>query len=281
MAPRIAETTASRPHRLQSVPAEFLPSVSPFLLRAFTLYVTRYLRRHFHSVRLAHTSVPLGFPAELPLIIFINHPSWWDPLVGLFLTSRCFPDRRVYAPIEAAVLTRYQFFARLGFFGVEPGTVRGAATFLRIGQAVLGRPNSALGVTPEGQFTDPRDRPVRLRSGLGHLVCRLRTGVLLPLALEYPFWEERFPEALARFGEPVFIEPENGRSPAEWTAILAQRLETAQDALSLDARRRDHTAFKILLGGSAGVGRVYDLWRSLRARLRGEQFRREHGATEP
>ena len=272
--------TAPRPYRRQSFPDECLPPISPFLFRAFTLYVTRYLRQHFHTVRLARSNTPSSFPAELPVIIFINHPSWWDPLFGLFLTSRCFPDRRVYAPIEAAALARYQFFARIGFFGVEPGTVRGAATFLRVGQAILSRPNSILGVTPEGQFTDPRERPVHMRSGLGHLAGRLRTGVLLPLALEYPFWEERLPEALARFGEPIFIASENGRSSAQWTTLLAQRLEAAQDALAFDARQRDRAAFEILLGGSAGVGGVYDMWRSLRARLRGEQFRREHGATE-
>jgi hypothetical protein len=33
-----------------------------------------------------------------------------------------------------------------------------------------------------------------------------RGGIVVTLALEYPFWEERLPEALARFGEPILIE---------------------------------------------------------------------------
>jgi hypothetical protein len=43
---------------------------------------------------------------------------------------------------------------------------------------------------------------------------------------------------------------------------------------------RDAAQFEVLVGGRAGVGGVYDLWRRLRARLRGEAFRSEHGATD-
>src|SRR5207253_10605254 len=49
-------------------------------------------------------------------------------------------------------------------------------------------------IAAEGQLTDPRVRPLRLRSGVGHLAARVRQAVLLPLALEYPFWEERTPD---------------------------------------------------------------------------------------
>lgn len=264
---------------LRGQPHDVIPQVSSLLVRAFTAYATRYLRRHFHSIRLLRAT-PLAISPTLPLVVFLNHPSWWDPLVSIFLTFRFFPERTPYAPIEARALSRYRFFTRLGFFGVEPGTARGAATFLRTGQAVLAQPNVALWITPEGRFTDPRERPVILRPGIGHLASRLRTGVFLPLALEYPFWEERCPEALAHFGEPVLVAQEHGHNPSAWTVLLAQRLEAAQETLALAARRRDQAAFEMLLCGSGGVGGIYDVWRSLRARLRGEKFRREHGVTE-
>lgn len=260
-------------------PSDVLLRVSPLLVRTFTAYTTRYLRRHFHSVRLLRAP-RLSIPPTLPLVVFLNHPSWWDPLVGLFLAFRSFPERSAYAPIEAQALARYRFFTRLGFFGVEPGTARGAATFLRVGQAILTQPGTALWITPEGRFTDPRQRPVTLRPGIGHLANRLHSGVFLPLALEYPFWEERCPEALAHFGEPVFITREHGRSAGEWTALFARQLEATQETLAAPALRRDQEAFDPLLSGSGGVGGVYDVWRSFRARLRGERFQREHGVTK-
>jgi 1-acyl-sn-glycerol-3-phosphate acyltransferase len=252
---------------------------TPWLVRGFTRYVRRYLRRHFHAVRLARGGRPEA-PASGPLVIVLNHPSWWDPLVGAVLAG-LFPGREHYVPIEAEALARYCIFERLGFFAVRPGMREGAREFLRAGAAVLARPNAALWVTAQGEFTDPRQRPVRLRAGVGHLLRRLDGGVVLPLALEYPFWQERSPEALARFGAPIPVCRGRDRSVEEWMRLLEDGLTAAQDALTDDAMSRDPQRFEVLHGGQAGVGGLYDLWRRLRARLRGERFQAAHAADDP
>jgi len=257
-----------------------LPEIRPRFLRLFQLYTRGYLRRHFHALRLSRSGRP---PREeltgQPLVVYLNHPSWWDPLVALFLAHRLFGDRRSYGPIDAQALGRYGFFRRLGFFGVEQGSTRGARRFLAIATALLERPDTALWITPEGRFSDPRERPVRLEPGLAHLARRLDRGVFLPLALEYPFWQERTPEALAAFGEPVPAAELRGR-PTEISADLAGRLEAAQDLLARDARERRAGGFDVLLSGRAGVGGLYDLWRALQVRLRGRRFERAHGCEE-
>jgi 1-acyl-sn-glycerol-3-phosphate acyltransferase len=257
-----------------------VPRISPWVLKIFAGYIRRYTARHFHAVRLSRAGRPPAL-SDAPLIVVLNHPSWWDPLVCLLLARQFFPERSHFAPIEADALARYRVFARLGFFGIEAGTRRGAATFLDVGRAVLGQPRACLWVTAEGRFTDPRQRPVRLKPGVGHLARSLEAGAVLPLALEYPFWEERCPEALARFGEVVWVETGKARRAPAWTELLEQRLGAAVDGLAAEACRRDREAFEVLLRGRAGIGGVYDLWRRLRARLHGEQFRREHGVADP
>lgn len=242
-------------------------------------------------MRLARSRAAPRPAAGQPLVVYFNHPSWWDPLICLLLSARLYPERRHFGPIDAAALARYRFFERLGFFGVEPGTARGARRFLEVSESLLARPGTALWVTPGGRFGDPRERPVELRAGLGFLAERLarrlrdvrggarEAGALfVPLALEYPFWDERFPEALAGFGEPLALAEGVGLSASGWTAALAGRLAAAQDELAAAALSRDPAGFETVLGGAAGVGGVYDVWRSFRARLRGERFRREHGA---
>jgi diapolycopene oxygenase len=251
-----------------------LPRRSPWMVNLFARHVRGYLARNFHAVRLSRHGRP-EVPEQEPLIVVLNHPSWWDPLVGAVLTG-LFPGREHYAPIEGAALSKYRFFERLGFFGIDPGTPRGALDFLRTGRAILSTPGTALWVTAQGRFTDPRQRPVELRGGVGHLACRLERGIVLPLALEYPFWKERYPEALARFGEPLFIATGRAWSAEEWTTRIAQGLEATQDALAAEAVRQDPEAFEVLVGGSAGVGGVYDLWRRARAWWRGERFDPEH-----
>lgn len=257
-------------------PAAVRPRPCPGLVRAFAWYNRRYLARHFHAVRLLGTR-PVNPPPEIPLVVFLNHPSWWDPLLGLLAHHLFFGDRRGFAPIEAAMLERYRFFARLGFFGVEAGTTRGAVQFLRAALQRLETPGAALWVTPQGRFADVRERPVRFKPGLGHLAARLGRAVWLPLAIEITPWQERTPEALLHFGAP--IESGGGHpSPAAWTARLEAALEAAQDTLAAAACRRAPGDFQILLRGTAGVGGWYDRWRRVRARWRGEDFNPEHGS---
>ena len=58
----------------------------------------------------------------LPLVLYTNHASWWDPLVGLIVKAEFFPDRTLFTPIDATMLERYKMFAKLGFFG---GVIKG------------------------------------------------------------------------------------------------------------------------------------------------------------
>jgi 1-acyl-sn-glycerol-3-phosphate acyltransferase len=255
------------------------PEVSPLLVSMFGRYCERYLSRHFHAVRLSKSQRPDTVALHgKPLIVYFNHPSWWDPLICLQLAAQFFPERKHYGPIDAASLGKYQFFERLGFFGVEPGTARGARRFLAVSQEILSRPDTALWIAAEGRFTDPRERPIQLRSGIGHLASRVRQAVLLPLALEYPFWEERSPEALARFGEEI-PTGDADLGAADWTPILEDGLEASLEALANESLARDRSRFDVLLGDNAGVGvgGVSDAWRRLKARFKGERFRSEHG----
>ncbi len=254
------------------------PRRSAWLVRLFARYARRYLARNFHAVRLSLGGRPF-VPAGGPLVVVLNHASWWDPLLGLVLAD-LFPGYRHYAPMDAAGLAKYRFLERLGVFGVEVGTARGARAFLRKGLAALAQPRAALWVTAQGKFTDPRERPVELREGVGHLLRRLEGGVVLPLAIECPFWQERFPEALANFGEPIPIGRGRDRTVAEWMARIEAGLTAAQDDLAVAARKQDAAGFETLIGGKTGVGGAYDLWRRLRALLRSKRFTTAHGAEE-
>jgi 1-acyl-sn-glycerol-3-phosphate acyltransferase len=246
------------------------PRVSPRWLSWARRYARGHLAKHFHAFRLARAG-RMPEVGAAPLIVALNHPSWWDPVLGLIL-SDLVPGRVPIAPIEAAALEHYPILGRIGLFGVEP-RMRGTREFLRVGAAVLSDPGSALWVTAQGRFADPRERPVRILPGVGHLAARTPGAVVVPLALEYVFWGERTPEALAHFGSPIRLEY---ASPAEWTERVERGLESAQDALARAAIARDPAAFEVLVAGRAGVGGVYDLWRRARAALGGVPFRAEH-----
>lgn len=259
-------------------PARKLPRVSPLLLNWFTWYSRRYIRRHFHSLRVSRAGLPPD-SCRLPLVHYSNHASWWDALVCLVVKQEFFPHRTAFAPMDAAMLERYKMFRKFGFFGVAQDSRQGALQFLRTAEAILKSRDNLLFVTPQSRFADVRERPVRFEAGLGHLALRVEHALFVPVVAEYVFWEERLPEILVRFGEPVEVcaETRAGLDAKDWTTVFERKLTETQDVLAVEAQRRNGNDFQTVLRGGAGQGGVYDSWRGMKAKLRGKSFRKEHG----
>ena len=251
------------------------------LFWAFGWYLRWYFHRRFHAVRLSRAGPPRAQPGR-PLIIYSNHPSWWDPALYILLCTKLFPGRPGYGPMDAKALGRYGVLERMGVFGIALDSKRGAAHFLATSLRVLSGPGAILWVTAEGGFADPRQRPVRLRPGIAHLARRVPGAVILPLALEYIFWNESKPEALVRFGDPIETGAGTGRgrSVAEWTAHLEAELTRTMDALAAESMQRDPCLFQPVLRGAAGVGGAYDLYRRARALAGGRRFDPSHGSQD-
>lgn len=323
-----------------------LPQISRPVLAGFQWFVARYLAKHFHTLAVhrqaltsrvsANVSVsvssdvssdgnadvspdgsadakPMG-PAD-SIVLYANHASWWDPLAAIFIAQRLFSDWAMYAPIDAVALRRYPMFGRMGFFGVDQQSPRGAANFLLMANRILSRPATSLWITPEGRFADVRDTTADLMPGLAHLAWKLsrrqhappsrvknsidgqrdgdsdlgcahddgdeeqngRRVWFIPLAVEYTFWEERQPELLMRFGQPLAVTGMQTHSKQQWDRLLTERLRTAQAELAKLSTTRDATQFEVLLGGSSGTFFVYDWWRQLCGLVHRQHVSLQHG----
>ena len=253
------------------------PHVSKPFVRLFTRYSRFYVGRHFYAARILKSHKLAADVTRLPAVAFLNHAAWWDPLTCLLLAAEYFPKRISFAPIEENALRKYRFLRRLGFFGVDVKSARGAAAFLRTAEDILASPEHMLWVTPQGEFTDVRSRPVSFRRGLAALAGRVPPTVFLPIAIEYTFWEERLPEVLVAFGTPLFTQQhQNSCGASDCNAALETTLQDAQDALAAAAQRRDAEEWEVLFRGAAGISPVYDFWRHARAKVRREAFQAEH-----
>jgi 1-acyl-sn-glycerol-3-phosphate acyltransferase len=219
-------------------------------------------------------------------VVYLNHASWWDPLIAFWLARRFLSAHRHFGPIDDAQIARYGLFKWIGLFGVEKGTAAGARRFLRIAQGLLSTPETVLWLTPQGRFADVRERPVRFAPGLSHLAARLPDAHFVPLALEYGFGQERLPEIHARFGVPV-----PGSVLAKWAggaeesalpaaaranAALEAGLESLQDALRADVLGGSGTEWEVLLEGAGGTTFVYDFWRRAKGVLQGRRVQVNH-----
>jgi 1-acyl-sn-glycerol-3-phosphate acyltransferase len=252
-----------------------LPTISTPVLLFFRRIVRGYFRRHFHAVRIAHAERFKGVTG--PLIVYANHSSWWDPMVSVLLAAEFMPERKHYAPMDAAALEKYGILKWLGIFPVEMASARGAVQFLRTGEAILAA-GGVLWVTPQGRFADPREQPLEFKAGTAALAARvaakLGSCTLLPLAIEYPFWDERLPETLLSFAEPVIVRAGESAEAVQQRSMVA--LEQALDELKGKAIARSPAAFEVLAPGSLGTGGFYALGKRVRAFVTRRPYVPEH-----
>ena len=262
-----------------------VPRVSPQFFAWFAWYGERMLRAHFHSIRVLKAFPPPRSSGSL--CIFLNHASWWDPLTVLFLARRFFPNHRHFGPFEAKALRRYAILEKVGGFGVDLQSVAGARKFMQTSEAILHGPQNVLWITSQGRFADVRQRPLGLKRGVGLLMRKCPQVPFVPLSVEYPYWEESRPELLTAFGGPVSVASDvdrqtipaaRGERESQWyeTQLCEASLIHVMDQLAVASQKRASEHFDILLHGSAGVGGWYDWVGSLKAKLVGQVYKREH-----
>lgn len=260
-------------------PDEANTKFSPRRLALFMAYLHWYMPRHFHALRIAHAE---RFPADAhPLIVCINHASWWDPLTILMVSRFLAPRRFAHAPMEADALKHYGFFRRIGAFPVDNKSTRAGAQFLRQANAVLTQPNAILWMTPEGHFTDVRTRPIAWKTGTATLTRHLPACTVVPLALEYTYWDERLPEILCSVGEPLQLNDRDAATSETRNAQLESSMAMTQEELAARAMKRDAALFTPVFAGRAGVSASYDLWQRVQSALRGKPYIGEHGTIAP
>ena len=248
-----------------------VPPISPLVLRFFRRVVQRYFRRHFRAVQ-------AQYPERLrdlrgPAIIFGNHSSWWDPMLLVLLGHLLLPERKHYAPMDMGALDRYPIFRKLGIFPVEMASPRGAAQFLRTSTAIL-EEGGVLWLTPQGRFADVREFPLAFKPGLAALALRKPEIPLIPMAIEYTFWDERLPETLVHFAKPMQVTA--NASTASATRELETALGEAMLALQHAVLARDPSAFTTLFTGARGTGGAYGVIRRARAVLGGHAVKLDH-----
>jgi 1-acyl-sn-glycerol-3-phosphate acyltransferase len=248
---------------------------SAFVHRFMVAYFRRYFSRRMNGLRLAAWGSPQT-PAGAPVIVFSNHPSWWDAAIYILAADHFMAERTSFAPIDAQMLEQYGILGRIGAFGVDLQTRRGATEFLTASADILSKPDRSLWITAQGRFSDVRERPLGLKPGVAKLAEIAPNATFLPLAVEYGFWMESSAEAFMAFGEPISASTLTRLPRTQRLGHLEQALTLTLDRLSADVASREPQRFREILSGRKGIGGIYDFWRGAAAAVRGKRFDASH-----
>ena len=259
--------------RNQKAADEVIRQHSPRVTRLFNIYIRRMLAKKFDGVRILNNT-PAPVPPGRSVVYYSNHPGWYDPLVLVLMAETYLPGHLAFGPMDADSLKKYSFMKKIGIFGVEKDSARGAARFLQVSRGMLEMPGKLLLITPQGEFADVRSRPVEFKPGLARLAADCG-AIMQPLAMEFVYWDEPRPEILLNFGNQIDTRDEKLERDA-WKTRLENELGGAQDELASAVMARSPEPFITFIDGKRGVNPIYDRWRYLKALVRGEKFSAGH-----
>ncbi len=246
----------------------------------FNIAFIRSFSGSFGGLRVPHWGVP-DYPPGRPLVMLANHPGWWDGVMFMLLLRRFFIERPAFMPMDAAALRKYAFMKRLGVFGIEQDSARGAVRFLDTAKQVLADPLHMLWMNAPGRFADVRERPVPLAPGVVRLPEIAPDALFIPLAFEYTHWTEKRGEALAAFGPAMEGQALRALGREARAEAIRAALTATMDRLAGDTISRDPSRFLTAIEGGRGQGGLYGAWQYVKALTRGQRPRLEHAAPPP
>ncbi len=200
--------------------------------RVFAAYNRNLIARRFEGLRVAGLEYLREREANVPLVLYANHSSWWDGLMAFQVGRALLLDQ--YAMMEERQLRAYPFHRRLGAFGVVRESVRDAARSIEYAGQLLKGTNRALWIFPQG-VTLPNDaRPLALYTGAARVIERAGLADAVPVAMRYEFLGEYRAEAVVRVGSPNRVVAEANFSAKRLTGIFTERLTRTLDELRAD-----------------------------------------------
>jgi 1-acyl-sn-glycerol-3-phosphate acyltransferase len=200
-----------------------------WLEQVYAAYGRRLLRRSFARIWLGGADFPRGTG---PLIAYLNHAAWWDPILGVFL-SRYVARTDGFGPMDATQLRRFPFFRRVGCFAATTDSIEDARLLASYAAHLLrGGPRRALWIFPQGALL-PSRVPLRFRSGTARFSRAVPEAPLVPIAVRYEMRDERRPEIFVRVGAALRAVRQP-MSAAAHTRLLEQALAAELAQLDRD-----------------------------------------------
>ncbi|MFO0822055.1 MAG: hypothetical protein U0792_02875 [Gemmataceae bacterium] len=167
--------------------AAALPRRWVWLFRLFRWYSRRYVRKHFHAVRLSKSGHNFPPSDHEPLLIVLNHPAWWDPMICMVLSWLIAEERDQFAAIDAEAVKRYAGVQEDGVHSGGHAKPPWGGRVRSDGTTILSQSDRVYWVTAPGRFTDVRERPLAislqasviwLRGSLPEACCRLHSNTV-------------------------------------------------------------------------------------------------------
>jgi 1-acyl-sn-glycerol-3-phosphate acyltransferase len=135
-------------------------------------------------------------------VYFLNHNSWWDGLIPLYLNENFF-HQKARAIMEDKQMKKYAFFSKIGAFSIDIKNPRSTLTSLRYALKSLDRDKACLFIYPEGKLTPVSQTEPVFKKGLSWLYKKSDNIDFVPIGIYMHTFRSAKPELYISIGSSV------------------------------------------------------------------------------
>ncbi|HET8866246.1 MAG TPA: lysophospholipid acyltransferase family protein [Gracilimonas sp.] len=152
---------------------------SRFFIWFFDKYTKWSLKRRFKQVWVKQKYQP---DHGSKTVYFLNHNSWWDGLIPLYLNENFF-RQKARAIMEDKQMRQYSFFSKIGAFSINLEDPKASISSLRYAVESMERDNASLFIYPEGKITPVSETEPEFKKGLAWLYTQTEEIDFVPIGI--------------------------------------------------------------------------------------------------
>ena len=181
----------------------FIPAKeSPLFIKIFGTYTNILFRRRFDE---RHINIRYSPAPDRKTIYFMNHHSWWDGMIPLYLNHNYF-RQNARGMMEGKQLRKYSFFSKIGVFSIDLDDRRSILQSLRYAVDSMERPFSSLYIFPQGKIEPFTPDRLEFKKGLGWLAKQVPEADLVPIGIYIHTMSSDKPELHITVGNSIDID---------------------------------------------------------------------------
>lgn len=199
----------------------FIPAKeSPLFTKVFGSYANLLFWRRFDE---RHIDIRYSPTPDRKTIYYMNHHSWWDGMIPLFLNHNYF-RQQARGMMEGKQLRKYSFFRKIGVFSIDLDDRRSILQSLRYAVESMERPNSSLYIFPQGKIEPFTTDQFEFKKGLGWLAKKVPEADLVPIGIYIHTMHSDKPQLHITVGNAIDID--RSLSAKEINGVLQNGLST-------------------------------------------------------
>jgi chlorobactene lauroyltransferase len=214
--------------------------------KIFAGYNRNLFRRRFESLQISGFENLQNRSSLSPLIIYVNHSSWWDGLVAFEISRAAKLDS--FVMMEEKQLKKLFPFRWLGAFSVVRDKPREAIKSINYAVEILTEnKNRALWIFPQGEIAPNDLRPIMFFNGAAKIIEKLENCLAIPIAVRYEFLGEFKPEIFVKIGKLAELKKRDFIDAKKLTKGFEQNMTKLLDELKADVLTKNLDTYENII----------------------------------